>query len=357
MNKNYYAVIMAGGVGSRFWPVSTPQNPKQFHDMLGTGESLIQNTFSRLEKLIPKENILIATNERYKNLVLEHLSQVKENQLLLEPAMRNTAPCILYSALKIQNLNKDAVMIVAPSDHFIENEAEFVRQVEIAFKACEKEDILMTLGIKPSHPNTGYGYIQFSNSDKEIKKVINFTEKPNLETAKQFINQGDYLWNAGIFVWSVKSIINAFEQSLGSMCTLFNAGNSYWNTENESKFIKDNYAKAENVSIDYGIMEGAKNVYVLPVEFGWNDLGTWGSLFEKLSKDSNNNAVVNAKPLLIDANNNMVRTTKGKKIIVQGISDYIIVETEDTILIYPKSEEQGIKQVSKDAEIKMGSKN
>ncbi len=357
MNKNYYAVIMAGGVGSRFWPVSTPQNPKQFHDMLGTGESLIQNTFSRLEKLIPKENILIATNERYRNLVLEHLSQVKENQLLLEPTMRNTAPCILYSALKIQNLNKDAVMIVAPSDHFIENEAEFVRQVETAFKACEKEDILMTLGIKPSHPNTGYGYIQFSNSDKEIKKVINFTEKPNLETAKQFISQGDYLWNAGIFVWSVKSIIKAFEQRLGSMCTLFNAGKTYWNTENESKFIKDNYAKAENISIDYGIMEGAKNVYVLPVEFGWNDLGTWGSLFEKLSKDSNNNAVVNAKSLLIDAKNNMVRTTKDKKIIVQGISDFIIVETKDTILIYPKSEEQGIKQVSKDAEIKMGSKN
>ena len=352
MNKNYYAVIMAGGVGSRFWPVSTPENPKQFHDMLGTGQSLIQSTFTRLEKLIPKENILIATNERYKNLVLEHLPEVKENQVLLEPAMRNTAPCILYSALKIQNLNKDAVMIVAPSDHFIENEAEFVRNVETAFKACEKEDILMTLGIKPSNPNTGYGYIQYENSDKEIKKVVNFTEKPNLETAKQFIDQGDYLWNAGIFVWSVKSITKAFEQSLENMCTLFKEGNTFWNTEKESKFIEDNYAKVENISIDYGIMEGAKNVFVLPVDFGWNDLGTWGSLFEKLEKERDNNATVNAKSLFVDANNNMVRTQTGKKIIVQGLSDYIIVETEDTILICPKSEEQGIKQISSEAESK-----
>jgi len=352
MNINYFAVIMAGGVGSRFWPVSTPQNPKQFHDMLGTGQTLIQNTFSRLEKIIPKENILIATNKKYKKLVLKHLPAIKENQILLEPAMRNTAPCILYSALKIQNLNKDAVMIVAPSDHFIENETEFVRQVEVAFQACEKRDILMTLGIKPSGPNTGYGYIQYENSDKEIKKVINFTEKPNVETAKQFIEQGDYLWNAGIFVWSVKSIIKAFENNLHEMCSLFNAGKPLWNTLEETKFIEENYDKAENISIDYGIMEKANNVFVLPVDFGWNDLGTWGSLFEKLPKDSNNNAIVNAKTMFIDANNNMVRTQKDKKIVVQGINDYIIVETEDTILIYPKSEEQAIKQISKEVDIK-----
>ncbi len=353
MNKNYYAVIMAGGVGSRFWPVSTTENPKQFHDMLGTGQSLIQSTFSRLEKLIPKENILIATNQRYKNLVLEHLPQVTENQVLLEPAMRNTAPCILYSALKIQNLNQDAVMIVAPSDHFIENEDEFVQNVETAFQACEKEDILMTLGIKPSNPNTGYGYIQFEDSAKAIKKVINFTEKPNLKTAKQFIEQGDYLWNAGIFVWSVKSIIKAFENSLSNMCTLFNAGNTVWNTSKESSFIEDNYAKADNISIDYGIMESAKNVYVLPVDFGWNDLGTWGSLYDKLSKDESNNAIVNAKTLFKDANNNMVRSQLGKKIIVQGLSNYIIVETKDTILICPKSEEQEIKELSKEAQEKL----
>ncbi len=348
MNKNYYAVIMAGGVGSRFWPVSTQENPKQFHDMLGTGQSLIQNTFTRLSKLIPQENILIATNIDYKNLVLKHLPNLSENQVLLEPAMRNTAPCILYSALKIKDMNEDAVMIVAPSDHFIEDEETFIANVETVFKACEKQDILMTLGIKPSGPNTGYGYIQFEESNSDIKKVKNFTEKPDLETAKQFIQRGDYLWNAGIFIWSVKSIIKAFESSLGEMCSLFNQGNSYWNTTKESDFIENNYSKAENVSIDYGIMESAKNVYVLPVEFGWNDLGTWGSLHDKLPKDSDGNAVVNAKTLFKDARNNIVRTHNDKKVIVQGLTDFIIVETEDTILIFPKTKEQEIKQISKE---------
>ena len=355
MNKNYYAVIMAGGVGSRFWPVSTPENPKQFHDMLGTGQSLIQNTFSRLEKLIPKENILIATNERYKNLVLEHLPHVNENQVLLEPAMRNTAPCILYSALKIKNLNENAVMVVAPSDHFIENEEEFVKNIKIAFDVCEKQDILMTLGIKPSNPNTGYGYIQFEDSAKAIKKVKNFTEKPNLKTAKQFLKQGDYLWNAGIFIWSVKSIIKSFENSLGEMCTLFNTGNSYWNTKDERVFIENNYGKAENISIDYGIMEKAENVYILPVDFGWNDLGTWGSLFEKLPKDMNNNAIVNAESVFVNSTGNIILTQKGKKVIVQGLSNFIIVETENTILILPKSDEQEIKQISAAAKEKFSS--
>ncbi len=353
MNKNYYAVIMAGGVGSRFWPVSTQENPKQFHDMLGTGQSLIQNTFTRLSKLIPQENILIATNINYKDLVLKHLPNVSENQILLEPAMRNTAPCILYSALKINDMNEDAVMIVAPSDHFIEDEETFIANVETAFKACEKRDILMTLGIKPSGPNTGYGYIQFEELDNEIKKVKNFTEKPNLETAQQFIQQGDYLWNAGIFIWSVKSIIKAFESSLGEMCSLFNQGNSYWNTSKESDFIKNYYGKAENVSIDYGIMESAKNVYVLPVEFGWNDLGTWGSLHDKLPKDKDENAVVNARTLFKDAHNNIVRTHNDKKVIIQGLSDFIVVETDDTILIFPKTKEQEIKQISKEVNEKL----
>ncbi|RLD83068.1 MAG: mannose-1-phosphate guanylyltransferase [Bacteroidetes bacterium] len=353
MNKNYYAVIMAGGVGSRFWPVSTEENPKQFHDMLGTGRSLIQNTFDRLSKLIPSENILIATNKKYKDLVLYHLPEVNENQVLLEPAMRNTAPCILYSALKIKDQNPHAVMIVAPSDHFIENEEEFVKNVETAFKACEQEDILMTLGIKPSSPNTGYGYIQFENSEKANKKVKNFTEKPNEENAKKFIAQGDYLWNAGIFIWSVKSILNAFENSLGEMCSLFNQGNSYWNTNKEPEFIDNHYAKAENVSIDYGIMEGAKNVYVLPVDFGWNDLGTWGSLFDKLDKNDNNNAVISARTIFKNSNNNIVRTQTGKKVVLQGLSDFIIVETKDTLLIIPKSAEQEIKQLSKEAQEKL----
>ena len=350
MNKNYYAVIMAGGVGSRFWPVSTPDNPKQFHDMLGTGESLIQQTFNRLSSLIPAEQILIATNQRYKDLVMEHLPEVTENQVLLEPAMRNTAPCILYSALKIADQNSEAVMIVAPSDHYIENKAEFVRNVKSAFDTCQKNDLLMTLGIKPTGPNIGYGYIQFEDDGEEVKKVKNFTEKPDLKTAEKFLAQGDYLWNAGIFIWSVKSILDSFKKSLPEMCALFEAGASYWNSDREAGFISENYPEAENISIDYGIMEKAANVYVMATDFGWNDLGTWGSLYDKLDKDENANAIVNASGYFLDAKNNMISTKGDKKIVVAGINDYIIVETDDTIMIYPKSEEQNIKEVSKVAE-------
>ncbi len=349
MNKNYYAVIMAGGVGSRFWPVSTQDNPKQFHDMLGTGKSLIQNTFERLEKIIPKNNILIATNQRYKSLVLSHFKDIEENQILLEPVMRNTAPCVLYSALKINNLNPDAVMVLAPSDHYIENEEEFVRNIDTAFKACEQQDILMTLGIKPSNPNTGYGYIKCEPSESEIKKVQKFTEKPDLETAERFLKEGDYLWNAGIFVWSVKSIIISFETSLPEMVSILNKGESVWNTLKESEFIEINYEKCENISIDYGIMEGAKNVHTLPVEFGWNDLGTWGSLYDKLIKVKYKNAVVNAKAVFNNSTGNMVRTQKGKKVVIQGLNNFIVVETEDTLMILPKSDEQEIKQISANA--------
>lgn len=349
MKNHYYAVIMAGGVGSRFWPVSTQENPKQFHDMLGIGESLIQNTFSRLEKIIPKENILVATNSRYKELVLSHLPDISEKQLLLEPVMRNTAPCVLYSSLKISNLDPKAIVVIAPSDHFIANTKEFVENLRTAFNACEKEDILMTLGIKPSNPNTGYGYIKYVEGSGKIKKVEAFVEKPDLKTAKQFLQDGSYLWNAGIFVWSVKSILNSFKTNLGEMYGLLAMGDKAWNTKSEAEFIQENYNRAENISIDYGIMEGANNVHVLPVDFGWNDLGTWGSLFDKLPKDNSNNAVVNAKYFFIDSFNNMVRTQGNKEIVIKGLSDYIIVETEDKIMIIPKSDEQKIKQISAQA--------
>lgn len=267
MKNNYYAVIMAGGVGSRFWPVSTQEFPKQFHDMLGTGQSLIQRTFDRINGLVPSENILIATNERYEELVLKQLPKTSKKQLLLEPTMRNTAPCILYAALKIYEQNKDGVMLVAPSDHWIDNEPEFIRNIQTSFDACAKDDILMTLGIQPDAPNTGYGYIQFSEATTEIKKVKKFTEKPNLETAKEFLESGDYLWNAGIFVWSVKSIIKAFKASLPEMLALFTAEENVYNSESETNFITNNYPKAENISIDFGIMERAKNVHVFHFEF------------------------------------------------------------------------------------------
>lgn len=343
-NTNYYAVIMAGGVGSRFWPVSTQQFPKQFHDMLGKGQSLIQRTFDRINDIVPSSNILIATNQQYEELVLEQLPKATKNQLLLEPTMRNTSPCILYAALKIYNQNPDGVMLVAPSDHWIDNEAEFTRNIQTSFKACSEDDILMTLGIQPRTPNTGYGYIQFEEANSEIKKVKNFTEKPNLKTAEEFLKSGDYLWNAGIFVWSVKSIIKAFEKSLPEMLTLFDVANVY-NTDQESEYINKNYKKAENISIDFGIMERANNVHVLPVEFGWNDLGTWGSLYDKLDKDANNNATVGSETIFRDSSGNMVRTQSGKRVVIQGLSDFIIVEKDDVLLICPKKDEQDIKQI------------
>ncbi|MEK8180398.1 mannose-1-phosphate guanylyltransferase [Flavobacterium buctense] len=347
MNNNYYAILMAGGVGSRFWPVSTTDFPKQFHDMLGSGDTLIQKTFSRLAKLIPVENILILTNERYNDLVLEQLPMVKQDQVLLEPAMRNTAPCILYASLKIQKQNPDAVMVVAPSDHWIEDEDQFADNLKQCFDFCQKENALMTLGIQPTFPNTGFGYIEFDKSDSNpIKKVNQFREKPDYETAKSFLEAGNFLWNGGIFIWSVKSISEAFERFQPQMNALFQLGLNCYNTSNEKQFILDNYSKAENISIDYAVMEKAENVYVLPATFDWNDLGTWGSLHEKLDKDGQNNAVVNATVILENASNNIIRSEAKKLVVIDGLDDYIIVDNENVLMIYPKSKEQDIKKIT-----------
>ncbi len=356
MKKNYYAIIMAGGVGSRFWPVSTQKFPKQFHDMLGTGQSLIQRTFERINELVPSNNILIATNANYEKLVLQQLPQLNNRQLLLEPVMRNTAPCVLYAALKIYAQNPDAVILVAPSDHWIKDEGEFLRNIQTSFKACSEKDILMTLGIQPDHPNTGYGYIQYEKGTSEIKKVKNFTEKPNLETAKEFINSGDYLWNAGIFIWSAKSIIAAFKQHLPEMVAVLDDGNNVYNSDFEDDFIKNNYQKCENISIDFAIMEQAQNVHVLPVDFGWNDLGTWGSLYSKLKKDEAENAVVGANVIFRDAKGNMIKTESGKRVVIQGLEDFIVVEKKDVIMICPRKDDQDIKQIMREAKELFGKK-
>lgn len=346
MNKNYYAIIMAGGVGSRFWPVSTTDFPKQFHDMLGSGETLIQKTFSRLSKIVPTENILVLTNERYNDIVLTQLPLITQEQVLLEPAMRNTAPCILYATLKIKEQNPNAVMVVAPSDHWIEDEQAFANNLSSCFDFCSQQDALLTLGIQPTFPNTGFGYIEFDKSDENsIKRVNQFREKPNYETAKQFLASGNFLWNGGIFIWSVQSILSAFEKFQPQMITLFEKGNSFYNTPSESDFINQNYASSENISIDYAVMEKASNVFVLPATFDWNDLGTWGSLHEKLDKDEQNNAVVNATVLLENATNNIIRSDAKKTIVVDGLHDYIIVDNQEVLLIYPKNKEQDIKQI------------
>jgi len=346
---------MAGGVGSRFWPVSTQDFPKQFHDMLGTGDTLIQKTFNRLAKLIPSENIFILTNERYNDLVFEQLPNVTKRQVVLEPAMRNTAPCILYASLKIQKENPDAVMIVAPSDHWIEDEDAFTKNIEEAFNFCSSNEALMTLGIQPTFPNTGYGYIEFDKSNSSnIKSVNQFREKPDYETAKSFLEQGNFLWNAGIFMWSAKTVVNVFQQNQPELFELFAKGLDVYNTDFEDDFIRDNYGKAENISVDYAIMEKSKNVYVIPATFDWNDLGTWGSLYDKLDKDNDQNAVVHARTLTEDASGNMIRTQQDKIVVVDGLKDYIIVDKDEVLLIFPKVKEQDIKKTLQKVKGKFG---
>jgi mannose-1-phosphate guanylyltransferase len=344
MNKNYYAILMAGGVGSRFWPVSTEQFPKQFHDMLGTGETLIQKTFARLSKLIPEENIFILTNEKYNDLVFEQLPNVTRRQVVLEPAMRNTAPCILYASLKIQKENPDAIMIVAPSDHWIEDEEAFTQNVQQAFDFCQDNDALMTLGIQPTFPNTGYGYIEYDKADTNtIKNVNQFREKPDYETAKSFLAQGNFLWNAGIFMWSVTSVIKAFQNKQEALYQLFEQGIEVYNTDFEDDFVRDNYGKSENISIDYAIMEKSDNVFVLPATFDWNDLGTWGSLYDKIDGGKKEDAIINARTLVKEGSGNMIRTQNDKIVVVEGLSDYIIVDKDEVLLIFPKEKEQDIK--------------
>lgn len=357
MNKDYFAVIMAGGIGTRFWPVSTKEFPKQFHDMLGTGQSLLQRTFSRLDKIIPSENIYVLTNERYRDLTLEQLPQIKAKQVVLEPAMRNTAPCILLSALKIQKKNPNALMLVAPSDHWIEDEASFQKDVTLCFDACEREDILMTLGVNPTFPNTGYGYIENDkNNPAPIKKVIQFREKPDYETATKFVSKGNYLWNAGIFLWSVKSITRSFKKNMPEMYNLFSNGISVYNTDSEGVFIKNQYEKAENTSIDYGIMEKASNVYVKKASFDWNDLGTWGALHDKMTTQASGNAVVRALPLLKNAHGNVVYTSSKKLVVLEDLDNYIIVDHENVLLIFPKTKEQNIKKLVEEISTTFGKK-
>jgi len=345
MNTNYYAILMAGGVGSRFWPVSTADFPKQFHDMLGTGETLLQKTFSRIAKIIPSENILILTNEKYSEIVQKQLN-VTQKQIVLEPVMRNTAPCILYASMKIEKWNPEAQILIVPSDHWIENEDLFIEHIQQAFDFCTDNDVLMTLGIQPTHPNTGYGYIEYDKNDpKSIKKVKRFCEKPDLKTAQDFINNENFLWNAGIFAWSVASVLRSFIKYQPEMYELFIKGHEFYNTIREKEFIDENYAKSENISIDYALLEQAKNSYVLPSIFDWSDLGTWNSLYEKLPKTSEKNAVIGAKVIVEQAENNIIRTQNNKRVVLRGLSDFIVVETTDTLLIYPKSNEQDIKKV------------
>lgn len=346
---------MAGGVGSRFWPVSTAKQPKQFRDLLGTGETLIQTTFKRLTQLVPPENIYILTNESYEELVKQQLPQVTNEQVVLEPVMRNTAPAVLMAALKIQKKSKDAVMIMAPSDHWIEDEAAFSEDIRLAFEACRDQDKIITLGVKPTFPNTGYGYIQFDATiSGKIKKVEKFTEKPSYEKAKEFLQQGNFLWNAGIFIWNVDFITRSFQKNLPEMFDLFHKGYDRLNTSEESSFVKEAYPAAMDISIDYGILEKENNINVIPATFDWNDLGTWGSLYNEVEKDANENAVLNARVVARNAQGNIICSNANRIIVVDGVKDHIIVDEKEVLIIVPKEKEQEIKQIRQEVQDKFG---
>ena len=361
MNKNYYCVIMAGGIGVRFWPMSRTETPKQFIDILGDGRTLIQKTYDRFIKICPKENIYVVTNAMYKKLVQQQLPDMKDDQIVLEPARRNTAPCIAYANYKIKAKNPDAVIVVAPSDHIILKEDVFVDVIRTGLETVEQNPWLLTIGIRPSFPNTGYGYIQYNEDkvyekNKAIYEVKTFTEKPQLEMAQQFIESGDFLWNAGIFMWSLKTVDEAFQKFLPEVDSLFKQGDGLYNTPDEAAFIKRIYEMCKSISVDYGIMEKAQNVHVYAAEFGWSDLGTWGALYDINPKDDNQNSIVGRRVKTYDTQGCIVNVKPYKITVLQGLEDFIVVDTDDVLLICKRSEEQQIRQYANDVKLDWGEK-
>ena len=356
-NKNNYCVIMSGGIGSRFWPFSREARPKQFLDFFGTGRSLLQMTVDRFRKVLPLENIYIVTNKEYTQMVMDELPELAFNQILLEPMRRNTAPCIAFATYHINSFNPNANIVVAPSDHLILKEDEFVSIIQKAFSFVEKNDTLLTLGIRPSRPETGYGYIQMSEEQLDrVTKVKVFTEKPSIELAKVFYESGEFLWNSGIFIWNNKTIMEAFHQYMPEITNRFDQGLDVFGTDKESTFINENFPFCPNISIDYGVMEKASNVYVQAADFGWSDLGTWGSLYEISDKDEDANAALISNTLFFDSTENIVTLPAGKLAVIQGLDGYIVAEADNVLLICKKDDEQRIKQFVTDVKLKYGNK-
>ena len=358
-----FCVIMAGGIGARFWPMSRTSHPKQFIDILGTGETLIQQTYKRFRRICPKENIYIVTNEIYKKLVQKQIPEMDSAQILLEPSRRNTAPCIAYANYCILERDPEARIVVAPSDHVILKEDIFIGNIESALQAASENPWLITLGIRPSRPDTGYGYIQYVDdnlhvypAEEHIKKVKTFTEKPNLDLAVKFLECGDFLWNSGIFIWSLKSIMHAFATFLPEVDALFSKGAGKYGTAEEQPFIAETYAVCRSISIDYGLMEKADNVFVLAADFGWSDLGTWGSLYDNRQKDEHGNTVVGRNVKVYDSSNCIVNMPKDKVVVLEGMNDYIVVESENVLLICRKTSEQQIRQFVNDVLLEKGEK-
>lgn len=353
MNSNYYVVIMAGGVGTRFWPMSTTAHPKQFIDVMGVGKTLIQQTFDRFRDFCPVENIFVVTGEAYRNLVLEQLPDMLPDRVLCEPHRKNTAPCIAYASYKIRSINPNAVMVVAPADHVVLKQEVFTRVIRQAAEAASMNDCLITLGIRPSYPNTGYGYIQFDTEETcgeggVLRKVKLFTEKPELEMAKAFIQSGDFLWNAGLFVWSVNSILDAFKKYLPDIEELFTSVEVDLNTPREAESIARIYVVCKSISIDYGVMEKARNVYVIAADFGWSDVGTWGSLYELQKKDEDSNSIVGKNVFTYDSKGCIVNVPSDKVVVLQGLEDYIVVEKDNCLLVCRRDQEQSIRQIVAD---------
>lgn len=352
---------MAGGVGARFWPMSRTAHPKQFIDILGTGTTLIQQTYQRFMRICPPENMFVVTHELYKEQIMQQLPDLSEDQILLEPSRRNTAPCIAYAAYKILKKNPDANLVVAPSDHLILKEDIFRKKIKTALQAAKENDWLITLGIKPSRPDTGYGYIQFNRESidaryKDLHKVKTFTEKPSHELAVTFLESGEFLWNSGIFIWSLKSILKAFHKYLPEIDELFKNGSDTYFTQQESKFVKDAYTVCTSISIDYGIMEKAGNVFVIESDFGWSDLGTWGSLHDIHQKDSNKNSITGKNVLTYDIQNCIIHMPADKLVVLQGLDDYIVVEDDNILLVCRKKDEQQIRQIVSDVKMQKGEK-
>ncbi|HSM48013.1 MAG TPA: mannose-1-phosphate guanylyltransferase [Draconibacterium sp.] len=357
--NNTYCIIMAGGTGSRFWPLSRLAKPKQFLDILGTGRTFLQQTFDRFSKIIPAENFVIVTNIKYKNLVLEQLPQIREEQVLLEPLRRNTAPCIAYATYKIKTQNPDAIMVVAPSDHVILKEEEFINQIKNGLDFVEENNALLTLGIKPCRPETAYGYIQVKKKVdfKDLENLYNvkiFAEKPDIQMAKLFIESGEFFWNSGIFIWSMPAIIEAFENHLQTVSSMFESGMKLYNTSDEVYFISKLYSELLSISIDYGIMEKARNVYVLTADFGWSDLGNWGTLYENRDKDEEGNVISGDNILTYDTKNCIIDISGEKIAVLQGLEGYIVAESNDTLMICRREDEQQIKKFVTDVRIKKG---
>ena len=342
-----HLVIMAGGIGSRFWPMSTPEKPKQFIDVLGIGKTLLQLTVDRFSGICPLKNVWVVTSAKYQKLVQEQLPEIPESNILLEPCMRNTAPCIAYVAWKIKQKDADANLVISPADHLVMDVPEFKRVIQKGLDFVAETDRILTLGMLPTRPETGYGYIKTKAVfEDEIFEVEGFKEKPNLQTAQSYLNEGGYFWNAGIFLWNVKTIEQAFRKEQPEIVAIFDDLEQAFYTSKEQQKIDEKFPECPNISIDYAIMEKAKNIYVFPANFGWSDLGTWGSLYEQLPKDGNGNACVgNVHP--IESEGCIVHVSENKKVVIQGLKDYIVAEENNVILICRKMDEQRIKEFSK----------